>query len=292
MAGSAEEQKRAVRNAAGLLRTRGPGGGGTRIVITGKGGAGKTTLTALLCRLFAGNGRAVLAVDEDPQQNLVFSLGHPPDKAAAITPIAENADYIEEKVGARPDRKGGQLIALNPDISDVVDRFGVRIDGGIRVLVMGSVPRAGTGCLCPENALLTSIVRGLHLGDADVVLMDTQAGVEHFGRAIAEGFGQTIIVTEPTFNSLQVALRSAELARDLGIPVIHLVVNKSTGPRDMERVAGTIGEFDRFASVSFLPFDAAVMQTEPDVGPLLERPCPFSAAVFDLFRAVWDACRR
>jgi CO dehydrogenase maturation factor len=287
----ADQQKQAVRNAAGLLRTRGPGGGGSRIVVTGKGGVGKTTLTALLCRLFAGDGRAVLAVDEDPQQNLVFSLGHPPDKAAEVTPIAENADYIEEKVGARPGRGWGQFIALNPDISDVVDRFGVRIDDGIRVLVMGSVPQAGTGCLCPENALLTSIVRGLHLGDDDVVLLDTQAGVEHFGRAIAEGFGQTIIVTEPTFNALQVALRSAELAQELGIPVIHLAVNKSAGPQERERVAGVIGDLSRFASVTFLPFDAAVIETEPDVSPLLKKPCPFSAAVGDLFRAVGDACR-
>jgi CO dehydrogenase maturation factor len=291
MAVPADQQKRAVRNAAGILKKGERGGGGSRIVVTGKGGVGKTTLTALLCRLFAGEGRAVLAVDEDPQQNLVFSLGHPPDKAAAVTPIAENADYIEEKVGARPGRGWGQFIALNPDISDVVDRFGVRVDGGIRVLVMGSVPQAGSGCLCPENALLSSIVRGMHLGEDDVVIMDTQAGVEHFGRAIAEGFGQTIVVTEPTFNALQVALRSAELARELGIPVIHLVVNKSTGPRDMERVAGMIGGYDGFASVTYLPFDAAVMETEPDVAPLLEQPGPFSAAVADLFQAVRDAGR-
>jgi len=84
--------------------------------LVGPDGAGKTTLAAVLVRLFADEGHNVLAVDEDPQQNLIFSLGFPMERAEEIVPISRNLEYIEEKTGARPGESWGVMLNLNPDV--------------------------------------------------------------------------------------------------------------------------------------------------------------------------------
>lgn len=254
-----------------------------RVVITGKGGAGKTTLTAVLSHLFAQHEYNVLAVDEDPQQNLACSLGFPMEKADQIVPVSKNLDYIEEKTGARPGEGWGVMLSLNPDVSDVVKRFGMKINSKINLLVIGSVIQAATGCLCPENALLDAIVGYIKLREGEVILMDTQAGVEHFGRALAEGFRNAIIVTEPSFNSVQVALHSAKLSQQLGIERIHLAVNKVRDDTDKEKVLRFIDGRNYFQSIHYLPFDEQVYKNEPDVGPLLEGSSPYISAVKGLF---------
>ncbi|KQC03404.1 MAG: carbon monoxide dehydrogenase [Methanoculleus sp. SDB] len=284
---SPAERRKKILSAADAFRERQvEDAGGLRIVITGKGGVGKTTLTALLAHMHARDGRHVLAVDEDPQQNLAYSLGYPRDQAKKLVPLAENVAYIEEKTGARPGVGWGQMLTLNPNVSDVVDRFGVPITDRVSVLVMGSVIQAATGCLCPENALLESVIRSVRLRRGEVILLDTQAGVEHFGRALAEGFGQTIVVAEPGFNAMQVALHAAFLARQLGIPVIHLVVNKVRSGADRKKVGEMLADDSPFSSVIYLPFAEQVLETEPDVTRLLAGSSPFMDGVRELYARI------
>ena len=157
---------------------------GFRVVITGKGGVGKTTITAILSHLFARNGFNTLAVDEDPQMNLPYAIGVP--VTDEILPITRNLNYIEEKTGARPGAGWGLMMSLNPDVSDVVERFGMKGPGGVNILVMGTVIQAATGCLCPENTLLDAVIRYINLRENEVILLDTQAGVEHLCRFSVE----------------------------------------------------------------------------------------------------------
>ena len=132
------------------------GATGIRVVITGKGGVGKTTLSALLAHLFAREGKRVLAIDGDPQQNLAATLGVPLAEAERIVPVSESTEYLREKIGAGTDISPGGLLTLNPDVSDVIDRFSVPVGENLRLLVMGSVREAGSGCLCPEFTLLSA----------------------------------------------------------------------------------------------------------------------------------------
>lgn len=256
---------------------------GIRIVVTGKGGVGKTTISAALARLLAREGRRTLAVDADAQLNLAAALGMPRDVAETLVPLSHHHDWIEEKTGARPGDGFGQLMRLNPDVDDVVDRFGQRAPDAVRFLAMGTISGAGGGCLCPENILLAQTVRAIGLREGEAIVMDTQAGVEHFGRALARGFGHAVVVTDPTYSGIGVALSAARLARDLGIPSVHLAINRVRDPDDERRVRAEIemrADGVAFDSWTWLPYDEAVLATEPSVEILLASPqAPFLSAV-------------
>ena len=247
---------------------------GLRVVVTGKGGVGKTTLTAALARLLARDGRRVLAVDADAQLNLAAALGIPRDEAERLVPLSHDADYVAEKTGARPGEGWGLMFRLNPAVDDVVDRFGQRAPDGVRLLAMGTLTAAGAGCLCPENTLLAETIRAIGLRAGEAIVMDTQAGVEHFGRAIARGFGHAVVVTDPTYSGIRVALAATRLATELGIPRVHLVVNRVRGEDDLDRVEGELGVplGTLYSSATWLPADDRVRDAEPAVDALFEPP--------------------
>jgi CO dehydrogenase maturation factor len=256
-------------------------------VVVGKGGVGKSTLTAMLARSMARLGAQVIAIDADEQRNLGATLGIDVATMAEVVPLASSADYIEEKTGARPGEGSGVMLRLNPDTSDVVDRLAVSAPDGVRLLVMGGVRRAGGGCLCPENALLAAAIANMSLRRGEVVIMDTHAGVEHFGRALARGFDRALVVVEPTFNSVQVGLETARLARELGIETIDLVVNQCRNDGDVARALSCVdrlGAFE-FSSITELPFDEGVLVSEPSIGDLLD-DSPLAMAMRSLSRVL------
>lgn len=248
---------------------------GYRVVITGKGGVGKTTLTSCLATQLARNGVTVLAVDEDPQMNLPHALGMGVEAAGRIVPLNLNNNYIEEKTGIRPGASGwGAMFKLNPDVNDVVERFGINVSENLNLLVMGTVKQAGGGCLCAENVLLDSTIRHLALRNNEAILLDTQAGVEHFGRALAKGFNHCLVVSDDTFNALTVAEHSAKLARESGIAHVSLVINrgKNGTAEKMARFddySGT-GLAQNFDSVFLLPFEPLLETLEPAVTRIMD----------------------
>src|SRR3972149_6621780 len=152
-----------------------------KIAITGKGGVGKTTLTALLAQTYADVGHQVLAVDADPSPCLAGALGFPPELRAQLHPIAEMDALIEERTGAKSGTVGG-FFTLNPPVDDIPERFSV-VHRGVRLLEMGSVETGGSGCICPESAMLKTLFTHLLFRKEDVLIMDMYAGVEHLGRA-------------------------------------------------------------------------------------------------------------
>ena len=154
-----------------------------KLAITGKGGVGKTTLASLLARVFASQGRTVLAIDADPDANLAAALGYAPEEFSKITPVSEMSELIEERTGAKPGTTGGYF-KINPRVDDIPDRFSARRNG-VKLLVMGGVKKGGGGCICPESVLLRSLVNHLILYEKDVVIMDMEAGIEPLGRATA-----------------------------------------------------------------------------------------------------------
>ncbi len=245
-----------------------------KIVITGKGGVGKSTIASLLAHSLIKRGYKVLALDEDPQMNLAYSMGLSVDKIKDIIPLNCAYDYIEEKTGAKPGTSWGAFFKLNPDVSDVIDRFGVKINDKLGLLVMGTVKKAAAGCLCPENILLSKVMNKVSLMTRETIIMDTQAGVEHFGREMAKGFGHCIVIADPTFNAISVAQYIARLARQLDIPNVYLLINKLT-EKHHDKVQKISKELCLDIDVAFdeqlsIPYFEEIYYDEPDISKCLE----------------------
>jgi CO dehydrogenase maturation factor len=201
-----------------------------KIAVSGKGGVGKTTLTALLAQLYADGGQEVLAVDADPAPCLAEALGFPAELRAQLSPISERDALIEERTGAKPGTTGG-FFTINPRVDDLPERFSV-VYRGVRLLEMGGVDMGGSGCICPESAMLKTLFTHLMFRQDDVLVLDMYAGVEHLGRATVDFVDAMLIVVEPTRRSLGTAVQIQKLAQDIGLNRIGLVGNKVRGEED------------------------------------------------------------
>jgi CO dehydrogenase maturation factor len=228
-----------------------------KLAITGKGGVGKTTLTALLAQAYADLGRQVLAVDADPSPCLAGALGFPEELRAQLHPIAEMDALIEERTGAKPGTVGG-FFTLNPRVDDIPERFSV-LHRGVRLLEMGSVELGGSGCICPESAMLKTLFTHLLFRKDDVLLLDMYAGVEHLGRATVDFVDAMLIVVEPTRRSLGTAMQIKKLASDIGLTRLYMVGNKV---RTEDETKFLNAETPGLPILGYLPADPAVQDAD------------------------------
>ena len=226
-----------------------------KVAITGKGGVGKTTLSSTLARLYADEGRTVLAADVDPDANLGLALGLTEEEVNSITPISKMRQLVEERTGAT---YTNQFFQLNPQVSDIPDKFARDING-VKLLVMGTVETGGGGCVCPEHVMLKSILSALVFRKDDVVIMDMEAGLEHLGRGTAGCMDRFIVVIEPGARSVQTYEKVKQLAADLGVTKVDVVANKIRDDADREFVRSRIPEENL---LGFISYDAEVIDAD------------------------------
>ena len=228
-----------------------------KLAITGKGGVGKTTLTALLAQIYADQGREVLAVDADPSPCLAGALGFPAELRAKLHPIAEMDELIEERTGAKRGTIGG-FFTLNPRVDDIPERFSV-LHRGVRLLEMGAVDMGGSGCICPESAMLKTLFTHLLFRQDDILLLDMYAGVEHLGRATVDFVDAMLVVAEPTRRSLGTAAQIKKLANDIGLQRLYLIGNKV---RNEEESKFLETESPDIPLLGYLPADLKVQEAD------------------------------
>lgn len=211
-----------------------------KMAITGKGGVGKTTFSAIMSRIYAEEGYNVLAVDADPDPNLALALGFPKEIADEIVPISEMKKLVAERTNSTPG-SFGKMFKINPKVDDIPERY-CKEYKGVRLLTMGTVDTGGTGCFCPENVLLKKLTSHLMLQNKDIVIMDMEAGIEHLGRGTAQGVDVFIVVVEPGIRSIQTFKHFKKLAKDIGIEKIFVVANKIRNKKDEEFVLENVDE--------------------------------------------------
>ncbi len=218
-----------------------------KIAVTGKGGVGKTTLSSTLARLYADEGRTVLAADVDPDANLGLALGLTEEEVNAIVPIAKMRTLVEERTGATYANK---FFKLNPQVSDIPDKFSKEING-VKLLVMGTVETGGSGCVCPEHVMLKSILASMTYRKDDVVVMDMEAGLEHLARGTAANMDQFIVVIEPGARSVQTYEKVKQLAADIGVTKVNVVANKVRDESDKEFIRSRIPAENLLGFISY-----------------------------------------
>lgn len=248
-----------------------------KIAISGKGGVGKTLLASLLSKIFAESGYSVLAIDADPDANLAATLGFPhPEK---IIPISEMEDLITERTGARPGQSA-PFFKLNPKVDDLPEKYSVE-HNGIKIMKMGRIKRGGTGCYCPEGALLQALLTHLLIQRDEVVILDMEAGIEHLARGTAKAVDKLIVVIEPGRRSIETALTINKLAQDLGVKNIALVGNKIRSKAEKEFINSSLpgSEF-----LGFIPYDQAIVDADLASLPILEASPQVTNEVKSIYR--------
>ncbi|HWR04192.1 MAG TPA: ArsA-related P-loop ATPase [Humidesulfovibrio sp.] len=203
-----------------------------KIAFAGKGGAGKTSITAWLADHLARRGENVWLVDADTALSLGQACGL--DPAALPAPLAEREDIIRQHIGQG-------YMSLNPDVSGLPDTLSVDAPlggpalpgvspGRKRLLVMGTIAGAtngqGGGCACAANALLKAVLAHLILERREWVLVDLEAGVEHLGRGTVADVDALVVVSEPSLRALSTAGEVSRLARGLGLSRQVLALNR------------------------------------------------------------------
>jgi len=201
-----------------------------KLAISGKGGAGKSTVAAGLALLLAERGLRVLALDADPDANLASALGLPQQLREAIVPLAKHRELIEQRPGAKL-RQYGQMFKLNPEVSDIVPGYAVE-HRGVALLVVGAIERGGSGCACPEGVLIRALVADLVLRRGDALIMDMEAGLEHLGRSTVSGVDTLLVVVEPGQKSIDSALRIESMCADIGLKRVAFVANRVASADD------------------------------------------------------------
>ncbi len=213
------------------------------VIVAGKGGTGKTTLSALITLYLAGRkAKSVLAIDADPNSNLGDSLGVKP--SGTIADIIESVSKNPESV---PKSMGKDAFIRYKIHNDIME------NKGFDLLVMGRPE--GPGCYCYINNVLRSIMAGL-AKDYKFVVIDNEAGMEHFSRKITQSCKELIVVSDQTSVGLKSAARIFDLIDELNIQAGRkfLVINRFKGDTDSEfsNVAARVDE------VFKIPFDEEI----------------------------------
>jgi len=213
-----------------------------KIAVSGKGGVGKTLIAGTLARLFANDGYNVLAIDNDSAMNLSYTLGIDPEIKKDIVPISEMKDLVKE----RTEVKGGGpgVYNINPRVSDIPDKYKVPGPDGLELLVLGGIEEPATGCLCPENALIRTLLHNLFVKRDEVIVVDFEAGLEHLGRGTAKGIDIMLVITEPSQKSLDLSNKIIDLSKKLGIINIYLIANKIIEKSQVEIIDERIKDWE------------------------------------------------
>ena len=192
-----------------------------KVLICGKGGCGKSTVVALLSKEMAERKNKVLVIDSDESN---IGLHH----RLGMTKPEDFMNYF-----------GGKKI-LFEKTKEIIGRW--KLDdlpkeylsekGNIQLLSMGKIYQFGEGCACPINVLSSRVLEILDVGDKEVLIVDADAGIEHFGIGVEKGVDSLVVVIEPSKDSILLAQKISDLGKQLGKPA-YLVLNRVNHESEM-----------------------------------------------------------
>jgi len=244
---------------------------GKVIAVTGKGGTGKTAVSTMVVRaLLDAGARPILAVDADPNANFHATLG--------VTPEITLGSIRESEI-RKPDVIPPAM--SKPEFFEYRTREALVEANGFDFLAMGRPE--GPGCYCFANSLLREALGRLEAGYAWIVV-DCEAGLEHFSRRTASAIDLLLVLADPSRRALETIRTVADLAQSLATPVaeVAVAVNRCPAPPP-EPVLAALSELGLTAD-AFLPQDPLVTDLDMRGAPLLDvaESSPLRQAVRDL----------
>lgn len=197
-----------------------------KLIISGRGGSGKSTLVTLLAQRLGEKGK-VLVVDEDESNlGLGAMLGIEPP-AKTLMDYLGGKPAIMEKLMAMIKDEGSEQIEFftqNFDLNSLSPDF-VRWNGSVALMQIGKIEHTMEGCACPMGAVARDFLNHLTVEEDQWVLVDTEAGVEHFGRGIVEGADTVVMMVDPSNDAVLLTEKAAKLTSEAG-KEFGVVLNK------------------------------------------------------------------
>lgn len=197
-----------------------------RIALAGKGGAGKTTISATLARLEARRGARVVAIDGDSNPNLGAALGLDRSLLAVFESLP--ASLVSRRLDGP---------ALRVSVEEVLARHAAIGPDGVALVSMGAPGHAAEGCMCSAHATVSALLSDLGREPDTVTVLDMEASPEHLSRGTTRSADVLLLVTEPYYRSLETTRRLAQLASELPIPRVAVAANKLRSQADLEAVS-------------------------------------------------------
>lgn len=195
-----------------------------KILVSGKGGSGKSTLSTLIAKALKNRGYSVLLVDADESN---FGL-HRMMGVSIPVHLMENLggkQGFKEKISAAfPKGSGDELFKKGMKIEEIPEVCIAQADG-IKLLVIGKIHNFGEGCACSMGMLSKMVLSKLDVKKDEFVIVDTEAGVEHFGRRVDGECDMVLGIIDPTYESFLIAKKMQNMAENAGTE-IFFVLNK------------------------------------------------------------------
>lgn len=234
---------------------------GKIIAITGKGGTGKTAITAMLIRYLVKDAirkYSILAIDADPDANLADALGVQISKT-----IGDMREFMQKARYTTPPDTDKQVLFESKLFEILME------EEGYDLLVMGK--SEGSGCYCFVNNLLRGIMDKT-VNNYDLIIIDTPAGLEHFSRKTIPDLDVLIVVTDESRRGLTTGERIRDLAKEIELKYkdLYVVINKVTPERKdiVLETASSLG----LKVIGTIPYDERLAKFDLVGDPLMDLP--------------------
>jgi len=227
-----------------------------KLMICGKGGSGKSTVSALLAKAMEKQGRRVLLVDADESNMGLYKMMGTEMPTPLMEALGGKKGFQAKTksagvgLGAPPSLFQGPLTLPGLDENEITKNCIARC-GNIRIMSTGKIHHFGEGCACPMGNLFRLFFSALILEDQDIVIVDTAAGLEHFGRRLDGQCDRVLAVVDPSYESLTMVRRMAGIAQEAGLP-FSLVLNKTT-PEILPDLQQAMDSLDVLAALPMTP---------------------------------------
>ena len=225
-----------------------------KIAVCGKGGSGKSTVVALLANGLQKRGYRVLVVDSDESNVGLHRMLGLAKRPKALLELVGGKKQVFQAFSESSESPKSVLTQEEIRTEDIPPQYVVKRDN-IRLVCVGKILQSLEGCACPMGALSREFLNRLTLQENEVALVDMEAGIEHFGRGIEASVDSVLAVTEPSFDSLELAERISVLASEVKIDSTWAILNKITSEEIAMRLRRELEErgISVIGSISYDP---------------------------------------
>lgn len=216
-----------------------------KISVCGKGGSGKSTIVTLLANEARTRGLRVLVVDSDESNSGLFRMLGFDQPPVPLMELVGGKSKVQKKMtrgfSSRESERGMRLMMQDTIMVDDIPTAHVLKMDNLSLVCIGKILQSLEGCACPMGVLSREFLKKLSLRKSEIVIVDMEAGVEHFGRGVEKSINSVLIVVEPSFESLQLAERVNNLSRGIGIDNIWAILNKVPSDGIASKLEGELG---------------------------------------------------